>query len=41
MFTKELLYGYTRLSLLSEKPLADIEDNIIQYRVLYLDVGGV
>ena len=40
MFTKESLYGYTRLSLLSEKPPADIED-IIQYRLLYLDVGGV
>ena len=26
MFSKETLYGYTRLSLLSEKPPADIED---------------
>ena len=40
VFTKETLYGYTRLSLLSGKPLVDIED-IIQYRALYLDVGGV
>ena len=26
VFTKETLYGYTRLSLLSGKPPADIED---------------
>ena len=26
VFSKETLYGYTRLSLLSEKPPADIED---------------